>query len=165
MFDAFVCMCICVTRREKETVGRTDEKTVGCLLWVMGVFRSRFGNLFSRRTYRDRRARSRRSLFFALSVLILYPSFSLPSRSTFTPPLSPMPNAELYIYGGAFKGLPSIDPQCLALISYLSIVSHQEYTIVESNDPGISPTGTLQRSLPSTSHSLVLLLCQLEQVY
>jgi hypothetical protein len=59
-----------------------------------------------------------------------------------------MPNAELYIYGGAFKGLPSIDPQCLALISYLSIVSHQEYTIVESNDPGISPTGTLQRSLP-----------------
>ncbi|KAK5815521.1 outer mitochondrial membrane transport complex protein-domain-containing protein [Linnemannia elongata] len=53
-----------------------------------------------------------------------------------------MPNAELYIYGGAF-GLPSIDPQCLALISYLSIVSHQEYTIVESNDPGISPTGEL----------------------
>ncbi|KAF9931421.1 metaxin 1 [Linnemannia zychae] len=54
-----------------------------------------------------------------------------------------MPNAELYIYGGVFKGLPSIDPQCLALISYLSIVSHQEYTIVECNDPAISPTGEL----------------------
>ncbi|KAK3808247.1 MAG: outer mitochondrial membrane transport complex protein-domain-containing protein [Linnemannia gamsii] len=53
-----------------------------------------------------------------------------------------MQNAELYIYGGAF-GLPSIDPQCLALISYLSIVSHQEYTIVECNDAGISPTGEL----------------------
>ncbi|KAF9079968.1 metaxin 1 [Mortierella sp. AD031] len=53
-----------------------------------------------------------------------------------------MPDAELYIYGGAF-GLPSIDPQCLALISYLSIVSHQEYTIVECNDAGISPTGEL----------------------
>ncbi|KAG0323761.1 metaxin 1 [Dissophora globulifera] len=50
--------------------------------------------------------------------------------------------AELYIYGRAF-GLPSIDPQCLALISYLSIVSHQEYTIVECNDTGISPTGEL----------------------
>ncbi|KAK3808705.1 MAG: outer mitochondrial membrane transport complex protein-domain-containing protein [Benniella sp.] len=50
--------------------------------------------------------------------------------------------AELYIYGPAF-GLPSIDPQCLAVISYLSIVSHQEYTIVECNDPGISPTGEL----------------------
>ncbi|KAG0352424.1 outer mitochondrial membrane transport complex protein-domain-containing protein [Gamsiella multidivaricata] len=50
--------------------------------------------------------------------------------------------AELYIYGSAF-GLPSIDPQCLALISYLSIVSHQEYTIVECNDVGISPTGEL----------------------
>ncbi|KAF9179097.1 hypothetical protein BGZ51_007246 [Haplosporangium sp. Z 767] len=53
-----------------------------------------------------------------------------------------MPTAELYIYGSAF-GLPSIDPQCLALISYLSMVSHQEYTIVECNDAGISPTGEL----------------------
>ncbi|KAG0346842.1 metaxin 1 [Podila humilis] len=50
--------------------------------------------------------------------------------------------SELYIYGGAF-GLPSIDPQCLALISYMSIVSHQEYTIVECNDAGMSPTGEL----------------------
>ncbi|KAI1307897.1 metaxin 1 [Mortierella claussenii] len=50
--------------------------------------------------------------------------------------------AELYIFGGAF-GLPSIDPQCLAMISYLSIVSHQEYTIIECNDAGISPTGEL----------------------
>ncbi|KAF9427574.1 hypothetical protein BGZ94_004633 [Podila epigama] len=49
---------------------------------------------------------------------------------------------ELYIYGGAY-GLPSIDPQCLALISYMSIVSHQEYTIIECNDAGMSPTGEL----------------------
>lgn len=48
--------------------------------------------------------------------------------------------AELYIYGGAF-GLPSIDPQCLALISYMSIVSHQEFSIIECNDAGFSPTG------------------------
>ncbi|GJJ78715.1 metaxin [Entomortierella parvispora] len=53
-----------------------------------------------------------------------------------------MPAAELYVFGGAF-GLPSIDPQCLALISYMSIVSHQEYTIVECNDTGVSPTGEL----------------------
>ncbi|KFH68880.1 hypothetical protein MVEG_05684 [Podila verticillata NRRL 6337] len=49
---------------------------------------------------------------------------------------------ELYIYGGAF-GLPSIDPQCLALISYMSIVSHQEFSIIECNDTGFSPTGEL----------------------
>lgn len=47
---------------------------------------------------------------------------------------------ELYIYGGAF-GLPSVDPQCLTLISYLSIVSHQEFSIIECNDAGFSPTG------------------------
>ncbi|KAF9993775.1 metaxin 1 [Entomortierella chlamydospora] len=50
--------------------------------------------------------------------------------------------SELYIYGGAY-GLPSIDAQCLAMISYLSIVSHQEYTIVECNDPAVSPSGQL----------------------
>ncbi|KAF9272005.1 metaxin 1 [Mortierella alpina] len=53
-----------------------------------------------------------------------------------------MPTAELYIYGPGL-GLPSIDTQCLAVISYLSIVSHQEYTIVECNDTRISPTGEL----------------------
>jgi len=52
-----------------------------------------------------------------------------------------MPAAELYIFGGAF-GLPSIDAQSLAMISYLSIVSHQEYSIIECNDTGVSPTGT-----------------------
>ncbi|KAF9355271.1 metaxin 1 [Mortierella sp. AD094] len=50
--------------------------------------------------------------------------------------------SELYIYGGAY-GLPSIDAQCLAMISYLSIVSHQEYTIVECNDAAVSPSGQL----------------------
>ncbi|KAF9432828.1 hypothetical protein BGZ76_010258 [Entomortierella beljakovae] len=50
--------------------------------------------------------------------------------------------SELYIYGGAF-GLPSIDSQCLAMISYLSIVSHQEYTIVVCNDATLSPSGEL----------------------
>lgn len=64
--------------------------------------------------------------------------------------------AELYIYGPAF-GLPSIDPQCLAVISYLSIVSHQEYTIVECNDAGISPTGT--RSPSNREHALSSLYC------
>ncbi|KAF9945782.1 metaxin 1 [Mortierella alpina] len=53
-----------------------------------------------------------------------------------------MPTAELYIYGPGL-GLPSIDAQCLALISYLSIVSHQEYSITECNDTRISPTGEL----------------------
>ncbi|KAF9096483.1 hypothetical protein BGX27_001127 [Mortierella sp. AM989] len=50
--------------------------------------------------------------------------------------------SQLYIYGGAY-GLPSIDAQCLAMISYLSIVSHQEYTIVECNDATVSPSGEL----------------------
>ncbi|KAF9584959.1 metaxin 1 [Lunasporangiospora selenospora] len=53
-----------------------------------------------------------------------------------------MTTTELYIYGGAFD-LPTIDPQCMAVISYMSIVSHQQYTIIECNDPGLSPTGEL----------------------
>ncbi|KAG0005176.1 hypothetical protein BGZ79_006514 [Entomortierella chlamydospora] len=49
---------------------------------------------------------------------------------------------ELYIFGEAF-GLPSIDPQCLALIAYLNIVLPNEYTIVACNDAALSPTGEL----------------------
>ncbi|KAF9558426.1 metaxin 1 [Mortierella alpina] len=49
---------------------------------------------------------------------------------------------ELYIFGSAF-GLPSVDPQCLALIAYLSITGYEDYSIVECNDPALSPTGEL----------------------
>ncbi|KAF9196628.1 metaxin 1 [Haplosporangium sp. Z 11] len=49
---------------------------------------------------------------------------------------------ELYIFGRAFD-LPSIDPPCLALIAYLSIVGYDNYNIVECNDATLSPTGEL----------------------
>ncbi|KAF9350697.1 hypothetical protein BGX26_011190 [Mortierella sp. AD094] len=49
---------------------------------------------------------------------------------------------ELYIFGEAFD-LPSIDPQCLALIAYLNIVLPNEYTIIACNDAALSPTGEL----------------------
>ncbi|KAF9432854.1 hypothetical protein BGZ76_010236 [Entomortierella beljakovae] len=49
---------------------------------------------------------------------------------------------ELYIFGEAF-GLPSIDPQCLALIAYLNIVLPNQFIIIACNDPAISPTGEL----------------------
>ncbi|KAF9291037.1 metaxin 1 [Mortierella alpina] len=39
--------------------------------------------------------------------------------------------------------LPSIDPQCLALIAYLNITGYEDYSIVECNDPALSPTGEL----------------------
>ncbi|KAG0209960.1 metaxin 1 [Mortierella sp. GBA30] len=52
-----------------------------------------------------------------------------------------MSSRELYIFGSAF-GLPSIDPQCLAIISYMSIVA-LDYSIIECNDPALSPTGEL----------------------
>ncbi|KAG9324654.1 hypothetical protein KVV02_000331 [Mortierella alpina] len=53
-----------------------------------------------------------------------------------------MTSRELYIFGSAF-GLPSIDPHCLALIAYLSITGYEDYSIVECNDPALSPTGEL----------------------
>ncbi|KAF8985805.1 hypothetical protein BGZ46_001773 [Entomortierella lignicola] len=49
---------------------------------------------------------------------------------------------ELYIFGEAF-GLPSIDPQCLALIAYLNVVLPNEYTLIACNDAALSPTGEL----------------------
>ncbi|KAG0263838.1 metaxin 1 [Mortierella polycephala] len=49
---------------------------------------------------------------------------------------------ELYIFGRAFD-LPSIDPRCLALIAYLSIVGYDNYSIVECSDAALSPTGEL----------------------
>lgn len=142
---------VCVTRGEEETVGRDGEKKAACLLlWVVGVcvwvcvcFVLLLEIYFSC-AGGDRQAQSRRAFFTPSFRSYFFFTFSLlPFPLDFHSPFSlRMPNAELYIYGGAF-GLPSIDPQCLALISYLSIVSHQEYTIVESNDPGISPTGTI----------------------
>ncbi|KAG0269496.1 Metaxin-3 [Actinomortierella ambigua] len=48
---------------------------------------------------------------------------------------------ELYIWGNAHD-LPTTDPQCMVILSYLSIVS-DEYKIIECNDPQLSPNGEL----------------------
>ncbi|KAL1914220.1 uncharacterized protein VTP21DRAFT_9673 [Calcarisporiella thermophila] len=48
---------------------------------------------------------------------------------------------ELYVWGPALS-LPSIDPASLASITYLQILGAQ-YSLIECNDPNISPTGEL----------------------
>ncbi|CAG8488865.1 9392_t:CDS:2, partial [Dentiscutata erythropus] len=47
----------------------------------------------------------------------------------------------LYVWGSHW-GLPSIDPACLSVISYLQLVS-EEWKVVECSNPNISPTGEL----------------------
>ncbi|KAI4192456.1 MAG: hypothetical protein LQ348_003155, partial [Seirophora lacunosa] len=52
---------------------------------------------------------------------------------------------QLHVWGPGF-GLPSIDPQCLAAIAYLShAASENEWELVASSDPTLSPT----RELPA----------------
>ncbi|KAF0444830.1 Tom37 C-terminal domain-containing protein [Gigaspora margarita] len=49
----------------------------------------------------------------------------------------------LYLYvWGSHWGLPSIDPACLSVISYLQLVS-DEWKVVECSNPNVSPTGEL----------------------
>ncbi|KAK8103797.1 uncharacterized protein PG998_010830 [Apiospora kogelbergensis] len=46
---------------------------------------------------------------------------------------------ELHVWGEAF-GLPSIDPECLAAISYLGyVVPQNEWSLIASNDVSVSP--------------------------
>ncbi|CAG8816077.1 24260_t:CDS:2, partial [Cetraspora pellucida] len=47
----------------------------------------------------------------------------------------------LYIWGSSW-GLPSIDPACLSVISYLQLVS-DEWKVIECSNPNVSPTGEL----------------------
>lgn len=50
---------------------------------------------------------------------------------------------ELHIWGPAFA-LPSIDPQCLATVAYLSLVVPKDaWVLVPSSDPSVSPTSML----------------------
>lgn len=47
---------------------------------------------------------------------------------------------ELHIWGPAFS-LPSIDPECLAAVAYLSqVVPEDQWILVASNDLLMSPT-------------------------
>jgi hypothetical protein len=46
---------------------------------------------------------------------------------------------ELHVWGPAL-GLPSIDPDCIAAISYLAYaVPHEDWTLTASNDAALSP--------------------------
>ncbi|KAF4978964.1 hypothetical protein FZEAL_4761 [Fusarium zealandicum] len=50
---------------------------------------------------------------------------------------------DLHVWGSAF-GLPSIDPECLAIITYLhSSLPASAWRLIPSNDPSISPSNTL----------------------
>ena len=47
---------------------------------------------------------------------------------------------ELHVWGPAFS-LPSIDPECLATVAYLSqVVPKDQWIVVASNNPLMSPT-------------------------
>ncbi|KPM36770.1 hypothetical protein AK830_g9789 [Neonectria ditissima] len=55
---------------------------------------------------------------------------------------------QLHVWGSAF-GLPSIDPECLALVTYLhSSLPAAAWRLVPSNDPSVSPSN----SLPALCH-------------
>ncbi|KAH6657315.1 outer mitochondrial membrane transport complex protein-domain-containing protein [Truncatella angustata] len=55
---------------------------------------------------------------------------------------------ELHIWGSAF-GLPSIDPECLAALSYLGhAVPQEDWSLVASNDASVSP----DHILPALHH-------------
>ncbi|KAK7416648.1 hypothetical protein QQX98_005119 [Neonectria punicea] len=55
---------------------------------------------------------------------------------------------QLHVWGSAF-GLPSIDPECLALVAYLhNSLPAADWRLVPSNDPSISPSN----SLPALCH-------------
>ncbi|KAF7559383.1 hypothetical protein G7046_g4782 [Stylonectria norvegica] len=55
---------------------------------------------------------------------------------------------DLHVWGSAF-GLPSIDAECLAIITYLhNSLSTEAWRLIPSNDPSISPSNTL----PALNH-------------
>ncbi|KAM0556748.1 hypothetical protein ACHAPJ_005807 [Fusarium lateritium] len=55
---------------------------------------------------------------------------------------------DLHVWGSAF-GLPSIDPECLAIITYLhSSLPVSDWRLIPSNDPSVSPSNTL----PALNH-------------
>ncbi|KAL8931974.1 MAG: hypothetical protein Q9216_007007 [Gyalolechia sp. 2 TL-2023] len=55
---------------------------------------------------------------------------------------------QLHVWGPAF-GLPSLDPQCLAAIAYLTqAIPHAEWELIASSNPALSPT----RELPALRH-------------
>ncbi|KAF5373640.1 hypothetical protein D9758_000665 [Tetrapyrgos nigripes] len=47
---------------------------------------------------------------------------------------------ELFVWPGAW-GLPSIDPLCLSAIIYLQLALPGQFTVIESVNPDVSPTG------------------------
>lgn len=50
---------------------------------------------------------------------------------------------ELHVWGSAF-GLPSIDPECLAIVTYLrNSLPAADWRLIPSNDPSISPSSTI----------------------
>ncbi|KAJ2894685.1 hypothetical protein MKZ38_007303 [Zalerion maritima] len=56
---------------------------------------------------------------------------------------------ELHVWGQGFD-LPSIDPECLAAITFFSIyVKPEKWRLVQSSDPSVSPN----RTLPALSHN------------
>ncbi|RGP76224.1 tom37 protein [Fusarium longipes] len=63
---------------------------------------------------------------------------------------------DLHIWGSAF-GLPSIDPECLAIITYLhSSNPTSAWRLIPSNDPSVSPSSMLAPSRCLTLPSLAL---------
>lgn len=55
---------------------------------------------------------------------------------------------DIHVWGSAFD-LPSIDPECLAIITYLHNASPTTpWRIIPSNDPSISPASASRLSLP-----------------
>ena len=59
-------------------------------------------------------------------------------RDSFRP--WPAAMMELHVWGSAF-GLPSIDPECLAIITYLHSSSPaSDWRLISSNDPSVSPS-------------------------
>lgn len=56
---------------------------------------------------------------------------------------------DLHVWGAAF-GLPSMDPECLAIITYLhNALPTSAWRLIPSNDPAISPSSTSTSALHS----------------
>ncbi|KAI4179801.1 MAG: hypothetical protein L6R41_007631 [Letrouitia leprolyta] len=62
---------------------------------------------------------------------------------------------QLHVWGPAF-GLPSLDPQCLAAIAYLSkAVPQAEWELIASSDPLLSPTSSYSSFLETQGQPLL----------
>lgn len=62
---------------------------------------------------------------------------------------------DVHVWGSAF-GLPSIDPECLALITYLyNAAPSTAWRLIPANDPSISPSSKSAYTLADLSmHSI-----------